>query len=323
MNGDGRASLADGTPTVAATTTWLPSCALRNDRSLCRRPRVREHHAGTYSVTSMGGVGSTFLLEWLKQLHRGFQRERGCANSEIDGTGKHHFCGICPPLAAPDALPRHLVSCHIDDDGVFKHLADPAALNGFGAQHRAIYIVGSPVHAVASVFRRRFQCWHLHRLHGCWFTREEREGRIACDSPALASFRAHFGHAAARCRVPPVGPLSNLQAYAANGTDLFGAASQFTSWLSCRAPRCAFDILVIRYETLNASLPALFDFLELPPRVRGLFPFRKLRPPRATITPAGLDAASHIGLLGVYSSLEAAIEQVPPEGLLLSNNAMP
>lgn len=302
------------------TTTWAPLCVLPHDTSLCRRPRIREHKAGTYSVTSIGGVGSTFLLEWLKSLHRGYQRETDCSIGAPNPTSVQ--CRICLPLATPGALPRHLVSCHIDDDGVFKHLADPAALNNLGSQHRAVYIVGSPVRAVASVFRRRFQCWHYHRLHGCWFTRRQREGRIQCNSPALTRFRARYGEAAAECRVPAIGPLSNLDAYAASGADLFGAVEQFTKWLSCRAPRCTFDILVIRYETLNASLPALFDFLELPTRVRDLFPFRRLRKPRSAngAAPAGLGLDSHVKLLGVYGALEAAMERIPAEGLRLRNS---
>ena len=31
--------------------------------------------------------------------------------------------------------------------------------------------------------------------------------------------------------------------------------------MSCRRPHCKFDILVVRYEALNASLSAVFDFL--------------------------------------------------------------
>ena len=290
------------------------SCQLPQDPSLCRRPLPREH-TGTYSVTSVGGVGSTFLLEWLKRLHRGFQREADCALSNHARDG----CGTCAALAGGHgALPRHLVSCHIDDDGIFKHLADPIALNGFGAGHRAVYLVGSPVHAVSSVFRRRFQCWHLHRLHGCWFSRRQREGRIPCDSAELEHFRGRFGQESTTCRVPPSGPLSSLAAYAENGEDLFGVLPQFQSWLSCRAPRCVFDILVIRYETLNASLPTLFDFLGLPQRVRALFPYSRLRPAKSG-SPAGLGLESHRQMLSVYGPLEAALQRIPPEGLLLRN----
>lgn len=201
--------------------------------TLCRRPLVGEH-SGTYSVSSLGGVGSTFLLEWLKRLHRVFQAEAACHNASMQP------CSSCPALSARGALPRHLVSCHVDDDGILKHLADPASLSGFGSGHRAVYLVGSPTHAVASVFRRRFQCWHFHRLHDCWFTREQRDGRIPCDAAAVARLRRTHGEAAATCRVPPVGPLASVEEYARHGVDLFEAVSQFRSWLTCRRPRwCA------------------------------------------------------------------------------------
>ena len=288
-----------------------------SSHTLCRRPLFGEHR-GTYSVSSIGGVGSTFLLEWLKRLHRVFQDEAACGN-----TSSPSACTVCPALARRGSLPRHLVSCHIDDDGIFKHLGDPASLSGFGAGHRAVYLVGSPSNAVASVFRRRFQCWHFHRLHDCWFTRQQRDGRIPCDAPTVERMRIQHGEAATACRVPPVGPLSSLQAYSQHGTDLFGSLAQFRAWLSCRRPRCAFDILVIRYESLNASLPTLFDFLDLPPQTRALFPHAKLRGATARHTRRGGGGAPSndemARLQHIYAPLEAAVARLPAEGLWLRN----
>ena len=62
-----------------------------------------------------------------------------------------------------------------------------------------------------------------------------------------------------------------------SGMDLFGASSQFRSWLGCRAPRCNFDILVVRYETLNQSVPTILDFLDVPHAARSFFPIVRLR----------------------------------------------
>ena len=121
------------------------------------------------------------------------------------------------------------------------------------------------------------------------------------------------------CRVPPVGPLSSIEAYAAHGTDLFGAVEQFSSWLSCRAPRCPFDILVIRYETLNASLSTLFDFLDLPLGVRAMFPYAQLRPAPVRRLHGG--ARWDRRLVSIYGALEEAISGLPTEGLLLQNSA--
>ena len=303
---------------ATASSTCLGVHTRPQTPSLCRRPGAGEHH-GTYSITSLGGVGSTFLLEWLKRLHRTFQHEadEGCLSS-----ARPSNCTSCPVLARSNALPRHLVSCHIDDDGVFKHLADPASLSSFGPSHRAVYLVGSPLNALASVFRRRFQCWHMHRLQGCWFTRARRDGRIACDAPEIARLRSNYGVDAATCRVPPYGPLSSLAAYARHGTDLFGSVAQFSAWLSCRWPRCPFDILLIRYETLNASLSTLFDFLDLPPATRALFPYAKLRASRRHGA-LQVDEATLEQLQRIYGALDAVVARLPEKGLWLRNTAVP
>lgn len=278
----------------------------------CRDP-LPGLYTGTYSVTSIGGVASTFLLEWFRQLEQAHRQTIECKSGlPAEKTVFKDACN-CPVLAGGH-LPLHLVSCHIDDDGVFKHLADPSALTRF-PNHRAVYIVGSPIDAIASVFRRRFQCWHLYRLNNCWFTRAQREGLIPCQQPGIRAFRSRFGTNSSVCRVPDVGPLSSLAAYTAQGEDLFGINAQFRSWLSCRRPQCNFDILVIRYETLNESLTALFDFLEVPAVARRSFP--AIRESR-TIE-ADAEERRHHRLERVYGRLEEAINQIPPAGLLLRN----
>ena len=170
----------------------------------CRPPQPGQFR-GTFSVTSMGGVGSTFLLEWFRGLEQAYQESADCR----DGLRREkplvsRPCG-CAPLS--DGGPaRHLLSCHVDDDGVFKHLADPSALNRF-PDHKAIFLVGSPIEAVASVFRRKFQCWHLYRLNDCWFTRKQREGLIPCNQSGVVAFRQQFGAAASSCATPPPSPV--------------------------------------------------------------------------------------------------------------------
>ena len=83
---------------------------------------------------------------------------------------------------------------------------------------------------------------------------------------------------------------------------------------------------------MPASLPLLFDFLELPPSTRRLFPFAKLRDTagggrrgrghrhdhRRSAT-ADLSAGAAARLQHVYGALEAAVERLPPEGLWLRN----
>ena len=288
-----------------------PICArMPSPTTRCAPPR-RGFHNGTVSITSIGGVASTFVLKWLKALQNAHHKQLECEESSSSSAGS---CS-CPAIGA-HTLPRQVVSCHVDDDGVFKHLADPRALNRF-PHHRAVYIVGDPLHAVTSVFRRNFQCWHLYRLHNCWFSRAQREGVIPCAQPGIQSFRRRFGAAASKCRVPPAGPLSSLEAYAAQGEDLFAKVAQFRAWLSCRAPECRFDILVLRYETLNVSTRALFDFLELPPAVRASFPAVEYESHERHA--ARLAPATREKLEAVYGGLAEAVAAIPPGGLLLQN----
>lgn len=155
------------------------ACLQSTSHEPCRRPFHGENN-GTYSITSVGGVASTFLLEWFKKLELARQHHHDCASlsAQLPPGATEVPCG-CAAIAADH--PLHLVSCHVDDDGIFKHLADPAALNQFGRHHRAVYVVGDPIDAIASVFRRRFQCWHMYRLQNCWFTRAQRNGLIPCE----------------------------------------------------------------------------------------------------------------------------------------------
>ena len=85
--------------------------------------------------------------------------------------------------------------------------------------------------------------------------------------------------------------------------------------MSCRRPHCKFDILVVRYEALNASLGAVFDFLRVPLAARAHFP-----PIRGVHPRQGRAAdVARSKLRGIYGALERAIDMVPPEGLLLRN----
>lgn len=114
------------------------------------------------------------------------------------------------------------------------------------------------------------------------------------------------------------GPLSSLDAYADAGEDLFGIGYQFRSWLSCSAPQCQFDILLIRYESLNASLPALFDFLELPQYVREAFPpvsIKSLEGHKERVIRSDIRQK----LKRIYGPIEAAVAKIPPQGLILRN----
>ena len=76
----------------------------------------------------------------------------------------------------------------------------------------------------------------------------------------------------------------------------------------------------MRYETLNESVPALLDFLEVPAAARRLFPPVRGGSSRAAAGWRSKRSAAEAGLRRTYGSLEAAIAQVPPQGLRLRNN---
>ena len=65
------------------------------------------------------------------------------------------------------------------------------------------------------------------------------------------------------------------------------------------------------------SLPALFDFLSLPPQTRDLFPlvYRSHQPHRDS----AIDDALRLKLSAVYGGLSQSVSQIPAEGLLLRN----
>lgn len=147
---------------------------------------------------------------------------------------------------------------------------------------------------------------HAQRAHGL----------IPCSQPGIRSFRKRYGTLASTCRVPERGPLSSLDAYAEEGEDLFGSTAQFRAWMSCRRPHCLFDILVVRYETLNASLATVFDFLEVPHAARRHFPpLGQSHARHGSSTPPRIRSQ----LATLYGPLERAVSQIPPEGLLLRN----
>ena len=283
---------------------------------LCERPLAGQFN-GTFSITSMGGVASTFLLEWFRKLelahHSALMCERGLGlKGQLLGRGQ---CS-CDALSA-GGPPRRLVSCHIHEDGVFKHLSDPSALNRF-KNHRAVYVVGGPISAIGSIFRRRYQCWHLYRLNNCLLSRKQRKGLIPCEQPGILAFRHRFGLEASSCRVPKSGPLSSAEAYASQAEDLFGTISQFRTWLSCRRPFCKFDILVIRYETLNQSVSTLLDFLSIPQSARRHFP--AIRVAHAASREAhGISPGGERKLRKIYGALDTAVAEIPQEGLILRN----
>jgi hypothetical protein len=74
----------------------------------------------------------------------------------------------------------------------------------------------------------------------------------------------------------------------------------------------------VRYETLNQSVPAILDFLDVPPAARPFFP--KVRPAHSTATELTGGRQIEHRLQKIYGNLQAAIDQIPPTGLFLRNS---
>ena len=134
------------------------------------------------------------------------------------------------------------VNCPHDMDGL-KHAPVPpyALFPGL----KAIYIVGDPIEATISLFRRGYQ------------------------------------HAQARKLIPPSATelpepesLETLDRYAAFGQDCFQFEAHYRRW---RHRPTAYPILFIKYRSIWKHLDAIFEFLNLPRHYQSNFPSPKPR----------------------------------------------
>ena len=73
---------------------------------------------------------------------------------------------------------------------------------------------------------------------------------------------------------------------------------------------------------LDAHALTLFDFLDLPPATRALFPYAKLRASRRHGA-LQVDEATLEQLQRIYGALDAVVARLPEKGLWLRNTAVP
>jgi hypothetical protein len=173
--------------------------------------------------------------------------------------------------------------------GRFRRVNDPRDLDGykhcpvpplFGSGHlKVIYVVGNPILAVASLFRRGYQAGQAGKLQ---YSRAIR-------------------------RFPDEGLA--LKDYAAQGRDLFLFQEHFEAWTK---EFVFYPTLIVKYEAIHESLPQISEFLNLPSEFILEFPPLKERGSDL----AKIDPETVRGLEMMYGELTRAIELMPMVGKL-------
>jgi hypothetical protein len=158
-----------------------------------------------------------------------------------------------------------------DLDG-YKHCPVPPV---FGSRElKVVYVVGNPILAAASLFRRGYQAGQAGKLQYSRIVR----------------------------RFPEEG--LSLKDYAARGRDLFLFQEHFEAWTK---KFVFYPTLVVRYEAIHDSLPQMAKFLNLPSEFLSEFPPLKERGSDI----AKIDPATLQGLETIYGNLARKIQSLP------------
>jgi hypothetical protein len=169
--------------------------------------------------------------------------------------------------------------------GRFRRVNDPRDLDGYkhcpvppihGAINlKVIYVVGNPILAAASLFRRGFHAGQSGKLQYSKCVR-----RILSEG-------------------------SSLDDYAVRGRDRFFFAEHYQAW--CR-DLIFYPTLVVKYEAIHDSISRIAEFLQLPSEFVDGFPPQKER----NSTTDAMDSQTSKGLLAMYGGLARVIEKLPP-----------
>lgn len=178
--------------------------------------------------------------------------------------------------------------------GRFRRVNDPRDLDGYkhcpvpplfgNKELKVVYVVGNPILAAASLFRRGYQAGQAGKLQYSKMVRKfPKEGL-------------------------------SLKDYAAGGRDLFLFKKHFEAWTK---EFVFYPTLVVKYEAIHDSLPQISEFLNLPLEFTLEFPPMKERGSDL----AKIDPETLRGLETMYGDLTCAIELMPTVGKLshLSN----
>ncbi len=171
-----------------------------------------------------------------------------------------------------EAISRYrLVNDPRDMDG-YKHCPVPPLR---GSKHlKVIYVVGNPILAVASLFRRGFHSDQAGKLQYSQWIRRFPNRNLT------------------------------LEDYAKNGMDLFLFEEHFEAWTN---EYVFYPTLVLKYESIHESLTQIREFLSLPPEFVSDFPPQKER--GSSLDKIALETLKN--LQKMYASLENKINSLP------------
>ena len=158
-----------------------------------------------------------------------------------------------------------------DLDG-YKHCPVPPLFGNTGL--KVIYVVGNPILAAASLFRRGYQAGQAGKLQ---------YSRV---------FR----------RLPQEG--LSLKDYAAQGRDLFLFQKHFEAWTK---EFVFYPTMVVKYEAIHDSLTQISEFLNLPPEFVSDFPPLK---ERGSVLEK-IDSETLGRFEAMYGTLAARIHRLP------------
>ena len=247
------------TPKLCSNATQ--HCVVGNRSMIGSEPNVL--------VASMGGVGSTALMEF-------FAADPSVVINEPHGLINPLKHAVCPPTNMPSV-------------------------------RRALFLFGCPYDSLVSLFRRGYAAAHFANVSGrrsdalCWPSDPwqetcrrfglrqigdsnkwvDEDGRHASHIGALEWFRQHKARVdAARSRTTAciereAGEVfRDFDDYLEQGVDHFCRIEQFQRWTTDLAP---YPILLVRYETLWEHLPEVFSFMGVPVERTSAFPGRRPR----------------------------------------------
>ncbi len=178
--------------------------------------------------------------------------------------------------------------------GRFRQVNDPRDMDGYkhcpvpplhgGKNLKVIYVVGNPILAAASLFRRGFHAGQSGKLQYSKCVRQ----------------------------ILPQG--LSLDDYAVRGRDRFFFAEHYQAW--CQ-DLIFYPMLVVKYEAIYASLSRIAEFLQLPAEFVDGFPPQKER----NSTTESMDSQTSKGLFEMYGGLNQVIENLPPVSELVASKS--
>jgi Sulfotransferase domain len=171
-------------------------------------------------------------------------------------------------------LDQHiLINSPTDRDRLKHSCYPPLSMN---AKQKAIYIIGDPITATISLFRREYhfnQAKKLLNIQG---------------GKTIGLIQKH----------------TTLQEYAEAQVDCFQFEAHYKNWRTSSVP---YPILFVKYEKIWDNLDAIFDFLNLPRSLQSSFPEKKQRN-------SSLDSLSDTtrrNLMVLYQDFADKLDKVP------------